>query len=108
MRWAKVPAHTAGELRLARTRVLERRRQVLGDITLRAVLDSYETALVALRSGGARLLELSATTGLGQRLVENDALPEAAARLGAVYETFSEGHDTPVLRNANAVLQKLR
>jgi hypothetical protein len=76
---AKVPEHTAGELRLARTRVLEQRRQVLGDITLRAVLDSYETALVALRAGGVDLLDLSATTALAQRLVENDARAEAAS-----------------------------
>ena len=62
---------------------------------------SLEDALAKSRSIGARMPELTATLRLAQLDGESR---ERRAAVQAVYDTFTEGFDTPALREARALV----
>jgi predicted ATPase len=68
---------------------------------------SYHQALVVARRQSARTLELRAATRLAR--LWQDQGKRAAARdlLAPVYGWFTEGFDTPILREAKALLDEL-
>jgi predicted ATPase len=69
--------------------------------------DSFRTALAIAREQGTRGYELRAATSLGG-LWRDQGRPAAARDLLApVYGWFTEGFDTPDLKEANALLQEL-
>jgi hypothetical protein len=51
--------------------------------------------------------ELSATTSLAHLLSNTDRRDEARATLGEIYDWFTDGFDTPDLRDAKALLEEL-
>jgi ATP/maltotriose-dependent transcriptional regulator MalT len=69
-----------------------------------AVESSFQRALALARAQHARGFELRAATALARRLVRRRRKTEARALLAPVYETFSEGLETPDLRAARAVI----
>lgn len=66
-----------------------------------------ETAITTARRQGARMFELRATTRLAELLESQGRRPEASRRLGEIYASFTEGHRTPDLRAAKALLDRL-
>ncbi len=71
------------------------------------VEDCFRRAVEVARRQGARLWELRATTSLGRLWAAQGRPGEARATLSAIYATFSEGRDTPVLQAAKALLAEL-
>ena len=67
-----------------------------------------ETAITTARRQAARIFELRATTRLAELLASQGRRPEASRRLGEIYGSFTEGHRTPDLRAAKALLDRLR
>ncbi len=68
---------------------------------------TFQKALVVARAQQARSLELRAATSLA-RLWQTQGKPTAAHDLLApVYQSFSEGFDTPDLKDAKALLDEL-
>ena len=55
----------------------------------------------------ARALELRVAMSLARALREHGHMKEARRQLASVYEWFSEGHATPDLRRARALLARL-
>ncbi len=69
-------------------------------------VNSYSRALTIARQQGAKALELRAAVGLG-RLWQRQGLKEQADNLvQPLYESFTEGHDTPDLQDAKTFLQR--
>jgi serine/threonine protein kinase len=64
-----------------------------------------EKALDVARHQGARSLELRAATSLARLRIHQGRRSEGGDLLAAVYATFTEGLDTPDLREARAVLE---
>ena len=68
----------------------------------------FERALTLARAEQARSLELRAAISLARL---SDRRGESAARasrvLAPIYEWFGEGHDTPDLKDARALLERL-
>ena len=56
---------------------------------------------------GARSWRLRTAMSMARRHLETGGLPDAAAILSTVYDSFSEGRDTPDLRDAAALLDRL-
>jgi predicted ATPase len=82
-----------------------------GDILLaapdpdhRAAARHFERAAEHSAGRGARMLELQSLTRLATQPVDTPTDSTVRSRLRAVYDTFSEGFDTPQLRAAAAVL----
>lgn len=70
---------------------------------------SYFQALEAARNNGAKsLLELRAATNLAQFWCDRGKRAEAHDLLAPVYSWFTEGFDTPDLRDAKQLLDELR
>jgi serine/threonine protein kinase/predicted ATPase len=67
----------------------------------------YETALAIARRQQALSLELRASTGLAALLAESGEIARARDALAPVYARFTEGHDTPDLKDAAALLSSL-
>jgi class 3 adenylate cyclase/tetratricopeptide (TPR) repeat protein len=68
---------------------------------------SYHEAIAIAQQQNAKLWELRAATSLA-RLWRDDGRPtEAHALLGSVYGWFTEGFETPVLKEAKALLDEL-
>ena len=67
-----------------------------------------ETAITTARRQAARMFELRAATRLAELLESHDRRPEASRRLGEIYGSFTEGHRTPDLRAAKALLDRLQ
>ena len=68
----------------------------------------FEQAIAVAAAQKASSLELRATLRLARLLQAQGRSGEAAARLAAVYERFTEGFDTPDLVAAAELLQALR
>jgi adenylate cyclase len=68
---------------------------------------SFQRAIQVARRQSAKSWELRATTGLARLLCEQGRTDEARQALGEVYDWFTEGFDTPDLREARALLEEL-
>jgi DNA-binding SARP family transcriptional activator len=79
--------------------LLQRGELTEAEATLRA-------AVSCARSQSSRSLELRAATTLAKLLRDAGRAGEARATVAAVYAAFDEGHDTPDLRAAAAVLSR--
>jgi predicted ATPase len=65
------------------------------------------TAIDVARRQGARLFELRATVSLARLLRDTDRSDEARTILVEIYAWFTEGFDTPDLKDAKALLHEL-
>ncbi len=68
----------------------------------------YRSALRIARNQGAKSLELRAATSLSRLLYEQTKRQEARDLLAPVYDWFTEGFDTPDLKDAKALLDELK
>jgi predicted ATPase/class 3 adenylate cyclase len=68
----------------------------------------FELAIQIARKQGARSLELRATMSLARLLRHTNRREESRAMLAEIYNWFTEGFDTPDLKEAKALLEALR
>jgi predicted ATPase len=66
--------------------------------------ESFRTALAIAREQGTRGYELRAATSLARLWLEQGRQGEARELLAPVYASFTEGFDTPDLKEAKALL----
>jgi predicted ATPase len=69
--------------------------------------ESYRRALVVARHQRATTLELRAATSLARLRRNQGKFNEARDLLTSVCDWFKQGHDTPVLKDAKALLEQL-
>jgi len=69
--------------------------------------DSFRTALAIAREQGTRGYELRAATSLARLWREQGRRGEARDLLAPLYGSFTEGFDTPDLKDAKALLEEL-
>ena len=69
--------------------------------------DFFRKALVMARGQGAKSLELRAAMNLSRLLQQRGQRAEARDLLAGIYNWFAEGFDTPDLREAGALLEKM-
>jgi len=69
--------------------------------------DSFRTALAIAREQGTRGYELRAATSLARLWRERGRWDEARELLAPLYGSFTEGFDTPDLKDAKALLDEL-
>jgi class 3 adenylate cyclase/tetratricopeptide (TPR) repeat protein len=67
----------------------------------------FRKALALARSMGAKAYELRAATSLARLLRDTDRRDEAHSMLAEIYSWFTEGLDTPDLKDAKALLNEL-
>jgi tetratricopeptide (TPR) repeat protein len=72
-----------------------------------AAEQSFHTALEISREQRAKSWELRATTSLAHLLAKQGKLDEARTMLAEIYNWFTEGFDTPDLKDAKALLDEL-
>jgi class 3 adenylate cyclase/predicted ATPase len=68
---------------------------------------SYHRSLAVARRQSAKFLELRTATSLARLWRDQGKSVEARDLLAPVYNWFTEGHDTPVLKEAKALLDQL-
>jgi predicted ATPase len=68
---------------------------------------NYHRALAVARQQSAKLFELRAATSLARLWRDQGKRSEARDLLAPVYNWFTEGFDTPVLKEAKALLEQL-
>ena len=69
--------------------------------------DSFRTALAIAREQGTRGYELRAATSLARLWREQGRRADAHELLAPIYGWFTEGFDTPDLKEAKALLAEL-
>jgi predicted ATPase/class 3 adenylate cyclase len=69
--------------------------------------ESFHTALEISRGQKAKSWELRATTSFARLLLDTNRHDEARAMLAEIYGWFTEGFDTPDLKDAKALLDEL-
>src|SRR5215510_3409667 len=69
--------------------------------------DCYQHALAVARKQQAKFWELRASTRLARRWRDQGKRTEARDLLASIYGWFTEGLDTPVLKDAKALLDEL-
>jgi tetratricopeptide (TPR) repeat protein len=67
----------------------------------------FRRAIEVARRQSAKLYELRATTSLARLLAQQGRRNEARTMLAEIYNWFSEGFDTPDLKDAKALLEEL-
>jgi predicted ATPase len=67
----------------------------------------FRQAIEVARRQSAKLLELRATTSLARLLAQQGRRNEARTMLAEIYNWFTEGFDTPDLKDAKALLEEL-
>jgi predicted ATPase len=67
----------------------------------------FERALAVARKQNARTYQLRAATSLAHLWLHQGKRDEARDLLAPVYAWFTEGFDTPILRQARAVLEQI-
>ena len=67
----------------------------------------WREAIDTATSQDARILELRATTGLARLWAEHGARAKARTLLAPIHAWFTEGFDTPDLKDAKALLDEL-
>jgi predicted ATPase len=78
-----------------------------GDSNSAEAQGCFERAIEIARKQSAKSLELSATTSLGRLLAKQGRRDKARAMLAEIYGWFTEGFDTPDLKDAKALLDEL-
>jgi predicted ATPase len=73
-----------------------------------AAESAFRHAIAVARGQGAKSWELRATMSLARLLKEQSKTEEARRMLAEIYGWFSEGFDTPDLKEAKALLEELR
>jgi predicted ATPase len=73
-----------------------------------AAEQSYHQALTVAARQSAKVFELSAATSLARLWREQGKRTEARDLLAPIYDWFTEGFDTPVLKEAKALLEQLK
>jgi predicted ATPase len=68
---------------------------------------SFQRTLNIARDQNSRALELRAATSLARLWVEQGRRDEARELLAPIYGSFTEGFDTPDLKEAKALLDEL-
>ena len=68
----------------------------------------FHTALVVARKQGTRGFELRAAVSLARLRRDQGRHAEVRDLLAPVYNWFTEGHDTPVLKEAKTLLDELQ
>jgi predicted ATPase len=69
--------------------------------------DSFRTALAIAREQGTRGYELRAATSLARLWLKQGRRTEVRDLLAPVYAWFTEGFDTPDLKDAKALIEEL-
>ena len=77
------------------------RRSAFGELGL-------HSARAERRRQGAKFYELRATTSLARLLSKQGKRDEARAMLTEIYNWFTEGFDSPSLKQANSLLDELK
>ena len=72
-----------------------------------AAEDCFGRALEAARGQSAKSYELRAATGLARLWAEPGDREKAVDLLAPIYSWFTEGFDTPDLKEAKALLEEL-
>jgi predicted ATPase len=72
-----------------------------------AAEDSFRLALTVAQQQSAKFWELRAATSLARLWRDQDKRIEARDLLAPIYDWFTEGFDTPVLKEAKALLDEL-
>jgi predicted ATPase len=72
-----------------------------------AAEEYFQRAIETARRQQSKAWELRATTSLARLFLSKDRRDEARAALAAVYDTYTEGFDTPDLVDASALLESL-
>jgi tetratricopeptide (TPR) repeat protein len=70
-------------------------------------VECYERAIMLARQMEARLLELRAATSLARLWADQDEPDKALDLLAPIYQWFTEGFDTPDLKDAKALLDRV-
>ncbi|MRG92326.1 TOMM system kinase/cyclase fusion protein [Polyangium spumosum] len=70
----------------------------------RAAEDCFRQAIAVAQLQSARMLELKASTALARLLRQRGDIDAAKEAIRPIYAWFSEGHDTPLLREARELL----
>jgi predicted ATPase len=68
---------------------------------------SFQEAIAVARRQNAKLWELRAATSLARLWRDQGKRTQARDLLAPIYSWFTEGHDTPVLKKAKALLDQL-
>ena len=104
-------ALVADALQLAhlKSRAFRQRADLLAQSNANAsTIDAaYRAAIECARSQSARYYELQATTPFARWLKSQGRVAEAQTLLAEIYGWFTEGFDTPALREAKALLDEL-
>ena len=69
--------------------------------------ESFRTALAIAREQGTRGYELRAATSLARLWRQQGRIADARDLLAPLYDSFTEGFDTPDLKEAKALLEEL-
>jgi tetratricopeptide (TPR) repeat protein len=69
--------------------------------------DNYRRAIALARQNSDKIAELEATTRLARLLDQQGRRDEARAMLAEIYNWFTEGFDTPDLKDAKTLLNEL-
>jgi adenylate cyclase len=77
------------------------------DSTAAAAQHCFERAVEIARRQSAKSLELRATMSLARLLAKQGRRNEGRTMLAEIYNWFTEGFDTPDLKNAKALLEEL-
>ena len=97
------------ELAQIRSPALRQRADLLAqsDAEPSAIEASYRAAIEGASSQGARYYELQATTPFARWLKSQRRAAEAQTLLAEIYGWFTEGFDTPALKEAKTLLDEL-
>jgi len=95
-----------GELTLDRSQRTGRKRQVAKD-AVAAAEACFQKAIEVASRQRAKSLELRAVMGLSRLWQQQGKRRQAHQMLGAIYDCFTEGFDTPDLRDAQTLLAAL-
>src|SRR3954447_20949177 len=68
----------------------------------------YRQAIAVAERQSAKLFQLRASTSLARLWRDQGRHAEARDLLGPIYDWFTEGFDTPVLKEAKALLDEIR
>ena len=71
------------------------------------VVEKFGRAIEIARAQGGHAFELRAATNLARLLMGQGRVSEARDTLGSIYGWFTEGFDTPDLKDAKALLDEL-